>query len=362
MKQKSLNHCSGAALSVLVLLVLVSIATYAQPPSSPSNNNPSRGGGTGVSHTLRGKLYLPSGNIPEQRIRVVLELSAGGIVSEAFSDSVGNFEFRGLSNSSYKITVPSDQQYFETTQEQVEVYGSFARTFTVQIYLRDKNSETTIITKDKILSPADIQEVPKPAKKAYEQGVKLARNNKTSEASVKLQEALAIFPDYLYALNKIGEQFIALNKADEAKAAFERAITVNKKFALPHINLGILYFTQRQYDKAIAELENANSLDDSYPMGHLHLGLALMSKPEPDFERAEKELTRTLEIGRRDFVNVRKYLFNLNVRRQAYKKAAEQLEAYLREVPEASDSQDVRLMLDKVKKEAARQAALQKQK
>jgi hypothetical protein len=42
-------------------------------------------------------------------------------------------------------------------------------------------------------------------------------------------------------------------------------------------------------------------------------------------------------------------------------KAAEQLEAYLREVPEAPDATDVRLMLDKVRKAVAKQKAQAKQ-
>jgi len=342
-----------------VLLVFVAITAAAQQPPNPGNN-PSRGAGAVVSHTIRGKIFLPSGNLPDQRIRIVLELNTGGTVSETFSDTVGNFEFRGMPNNSYKITVPSDRQMFETTQEVVEVYGNFARTFSVQIYLRGKDSEPTFKTKEKILSPADIQEVPNTAKKAYEKAVKLARDNKPDASAKKLQEALGIFPDYLYALNKLGEQYVLLNKADEAKVSFERAIAINDKFALPYINLGIFYGTQRRYDEAISMLENANRLDSTYPMSHLHLGLALMSKTEPDFDRAEKEMMKAVEMGKSDFVYVYKYLFNLNIRRQNYKKAAEQLEAYLRKVPDAPDAYDVRQMLDKVKKEAARQAAVQK--
>lgn len=345
---------------LLVLFTLLNLAVLAQQTNPGSGNNPGRSAGA-ISHSIRGKIFLPSGNFPEQRMRVVLEISSGGIASEAFSDTVGNFEFRGLNSGTYRVVVPSDARNYDTAQEMVELYGSFSRTVTVQIYLKEKNSDQIGKPNGKVLSAADIQEVPKEARKIYDQGVKLAKNQKPEDASKKFRQALEIFPDYLHALNRLGEQLAALNKSDDARAYFERAIAINSKFALPHINLGMLMLNQNRFDEAVAELEIGNSNDDSYPMGHLNLGLALMMKPQPEFDRAERELLRTLEMGKRDFVHVRKYLFNLNVRRQTMDKAAEQLEAYLREVPEAPDATDVRLMLDKVRKAIAKQKAQAKQ-
>lgn len=353
------NHSFFRLQVVFVLVLFLSLTlNVAAQQTNPNPNAPSRGVTT--THSIRGKIFLPSGGLPEQRMRVVLEVSSGGIAGEAFSDTVGNFEFRGVTSGTYRILVPSDARNYETAQESVEAYGNFSRTFTVQIYLKDKNSDSAIKPGGKILSAADIQEVPKDAKKIYEQGVKLARNSKASEAEVKFREALKIFPDYLHALNKLGEQMTILSKPAEAQAAFERAIAINSKFALPHINLGMLMVSQKRFDEAVASLEVGNGNDDSYPMGHLNLGLALMMKPQPELDRAEREFLRTLEMGKKDFVHVRKYLFNLNVRRQEMGKAAEQLEAYLREVPDAPDATDVRLMLDKVKKSIAQQKAQKK--
>lgn len=344
--------------TVIVALVILNQTGVSQQTNPTSPNSPGRSGT--VSHSIRGKIFMPSGVLPEQRMRVVLEISTGGIASEAFSDTVGNFEFRGLPNNTYRVVVPTDNHTYETAVESVEIFGNFTRAFTIQIYLKEKNTGPTF-TKEKILSPADIQEIPKAAKKAYEQGLKLARDGKAEKAGEKFQEALQVFPDYLHALNKFGEQMAILNKTDLAQDSFERAIAINSRFALPHINLGMLMINQKRYDEAVSALETGVKNDDSYPMGHLNLGLALMSKNPPDLDRAEKEMMRAVEIGKKDFTYVRKLIFNLNLRRQKYDKAAAQLEAYLKETPEAPDSQDVRLMLDKVKKAMAQQAAAQKQ-
>src|SRR5262249_62287556 len=76
------------ALSLLIALSACAAQSLAQGGAT-SPNSPGRG----VSHTIRGKIFLPSGSPPDQRLRVVLELNTGGVVHEVFSDSGENFEF-----------------------------------------------------------------------------------------------------------------------------------------------------------------------------------------------------------------------------------------------------------------------------
>lgn len=342
--------------NICALSLIAAAIASAQTGGGNSNNAPSSGrGGGAVSHTIRGKIFLPSGSLPEQRVRVVLELNTGGIAGETFSDSVGNFEFRSLPSNSYKVVVPSDNRTYETTQEVVELYGNFSRTFTVQVYLKDKGGDLVVRPKEKLLSVADQQDVPKQAKKAYEKGLKLAQDKKPGDAAVQFEEAIKSFPDYLNAINKLGEQQLLLSKVADAQANFERAIAINSKFALPHINLGMIYFNQKRFPEAITEFEAGNHLDDGYPVSHLNLGVALMSITPPDLDRAEKEMLRAMDLGGKSFVQARLYLFNLNVRRQAMDKAAAQLEAYLKDAPDAPNAEEVRQMLAKVKKAMTQQ-------
>jgi tetratricopeptide (TPR) repeat protein len=334
------------AFSLFIALLACAAQSFAQGGGTNNPNSPGRG----ASHTIRGKIFMPSGKPPDQRLRVVLEVNTGGNAGEAFSDSMGNFEFRSLSNGTYKIVTPSDGRTYETSKETVEVFSNFSRTFTVQIYLKEKGEGVTVKTKEKIVSVADLQQPPKEAKKNYDNGLKRASENKPDEAVALFQAAVKIFPEYLAAINKLGEQLAVLKKPEDAQAAYEKAIAINPKFALPHINLGILFVGQARYNEAIVALENGARADDSYPVSHLKLGEALMSKQPPDYDRAEKELTRALELGKREFVYVRLQLFNLNLRQQRLDKAAEQLEAYLKEAPDAPDVEQVQQRLDKVKK------------
>ncbi len=305
---------------------------------------------TGGAHSIRGKIYLPSGQIPELRMRVVLEISTGGIFGETFSDSVGNFEFRAIANGNYYLKVHGDSKFFEPFSEALEISGSFARTFTPQVYLRTRERDPRDKLNNRILSVADTQEVPKAAKQHYEKALKLAQANQPQAAIEKLQEAIKIFPDYLYALNKLGEQYLQSGQREQAEAHFERAIATNQRFAPPHIGLGTMLNEQKKYAEAAAHLEAAVKLDDSYPTAHIQLGLALMDTALPDYARAEKALLRGLALGGKDVAYVYMHLFNLHIRQKGYAQAAEQLEAFLRDKPDAPEAPQVRQRLESLKK------------
>ena len=112
---------------------------------------------------------------------------------------------------------------------------------------------------------------------------------------------------------------------------------------------------RKSFPEAIEQLEEANRMDESYPMAHLYLGIALMGVEPTDFDRAEREMLRARELGGAELAYVRMHLFNLNIRRNTLNKAAEQLEAYLKEAPEASNALAVRETLGKIKTAMAQQ-------
>ena len=205
---------------------------------------PATGRTTAVTHSIRGRLYMPSGTLPDQRVRVVLEVSTGGMAAETFSDTGGNFEFGQLPSGTYRILVPGDQtRRFETTQETVELFGSFSRTVLAQVNLRSPEAEITVAPKGRLLSVGDLQDVSREARKTYEKGLKRAQEKKPTEALTLFQKAIQLHPDYLLAINKLGEQYLLLDRPEEARAQFERALQINPKFVLPHINLGTVSYT-----------------------------------------------------------------------------------------------------------------------
>ena len=329
-----------------LLTILLSTSSLAQ-----GINPNAGGGGTRGAHVIRGKLFLPNGRLPEQRIRVVLEVSTGGIYSDTFSDSVGNFEFRSLPNNNYKIVVPSDGFTYESAQENLEVSGAASRTFSVQFYLREKAGNA--ISKDKMISAGEMtQDVPKAAKKSYEQGLKRMKDGKNNEAVSLFQDALKSYPEYVLALNKLGECYLYEEKLQAAQSEFEKAIAINAKYPISQINLGMLMVKSQRYDAAIEHLDAALRLNESFPMAHLYLGIAWLEKTPQDvsnLEKAEKSFSKALALGGKDMANVHKYMFNIHIRRKQVDKAAAELEAYLEALPDAPDAPGIKQMLGKLK-------------
>ena len=335
-------------------LLLVSVPALAQ---APNRNDPSGGGGgTRGNHVIRGKIFLPSGRLPEHRMRVVLEVASGGIYSETFSDSVGGFEFRSLPSNNYRIIVPSDGQTYDKAEEAMEVSGTISRTYTAQLSLREKDSDNRMVSNNKMISAGEFaQDVPKAAKKSYELGVKKLKDSKGDEALTHFQDALKLFPDYVQALLKVGEYQIGKQQLAEAEATFKRAAEISPKYPHTYINLGMLMVQMKRYPEAIEFLDAANKLDDSFPMAHLNLGVALLEKTpqqEADLERSERAFSKALALGGTQLAYVHKFLFNLYVRRHDYNRASAELEAYLKDAPNAPDSVQVQAMMAKVKKAA----------
>lgn len=337
-----------------ITLALLTACVSALPQGGVSQQ-PRPGGG--APHSIRGKLFLPTGTPPEIRIRVLLEVSTGGIAGETFSDSVGNFEFRSLTSGNYILKVIGDGRQYETTQENIELSGAIGRTHVSQLYLREKSRDARDKPDKLLLSVADIQEVPKAARKPYEKGLKLAQANQPQEAIAQFEEAVKLFPDYLHALNKLGEQLAQRGDLPAAQAAYERALKINQRFALPHIGLGILFNNQKKFAEAIEHLEAANQMDDSFPLAHLNLGLALMERQPTDYARAEKELNRALALGGKGMAYTYMILFNLYIRQRQYAQAVAQLESYLKELPNAPDAPQIKQRIEAIKKMLAQQSS-----
>lgn len=337
-------------------LLLISFPALAQISNRNDVGGGASGGGTRGSHVIRGKIFLPSGRLPEHRMRVVLELVSGGIYGETFSDSVGSFEFRSLPNNNYRIVVPSDGQTYDKAEEHMEVSGVTSRTYSTQLYLRVKDSDTRRVSNNKMVSAGEFaQDVPRAAKKSYEQGVKKLKEDKGEEAIIHFQNALQVFPDYVQVLNKVGEYQVGKQQIVEAEATFKRAAEISPKYPHTYINLGMLMVQLKRYPEAIEFLDVANKLDESFPMAHLNLGVALLEKTpqqEADLERAEREFGKALAMGGTQLAYVHKFLFNIYVRRHDYPRAVTELEAYLKDAPDAPDKSQVQDMIAKVKKAA----------
>ncbi len=299
-------------------------------------------------HQIRGRVYLPTGAPAEERFRVTLRTFGQSIVTETFTDSLGNFEFRGVPNGTYEIVVWETDRY-ATEVERIEVFSRAARVFTQNIFLREKERVASERPAAGTVSVVRLTEaIPKEARKEYEKGAKESRKGNAQKAIAHFQRALALHPRYVQALNDLGVQYLRLNDLAQARAVFQQAIEVDPQASHPYVNLGFLCLLQREYEAALAHLQRAVTLDPANWSARMLHGIALIQTG--DLQRAESELQKALSLGPPPTVSiVRLHLANLFLRRGEYARALEQSEKYLEEVPNATNAAEVRERVKKLR-------------
>jgi Flp pilus assembly protein TadD len=334
--------------STLMMLVLVHLGlspTLAWQGESQSQRDTSRS--TSAAHTIRGRVYLPSGHPTQDQVRITLRTITQGIVQEAFTDSVGNFEFRGIPGGSYEVVAWGNDK-IETTVEKIEVFGRISRTFFQNVFLKEK-SESQDKPKAGVVSVAGLMaDVPKQAQKEYERGVKQVDKGEYEKAIAHFERAIQLYPEYVQAYNDLGAQYLRLNRFTEAEAAFTKAVTYEPRAPQPYLNLGYMRLLQKQYQDAVLALNRAIELDSTNWAGHLWLGVALMEVKEHTLSKSALE--KALVLGNPPEVSpAHLYLANIYIRQGDLIHAIEQSELYLKEVPNAENAEEIRAKIAKMR-------------
>lgn len=300
-----------------------------------------------ASNTLQGRVVFPGGSQPENPVKVTL-LFSGAHVHETFTDLSGRFSFSGLRRGRYQLIAEGDGQTFETTRVDAEVlaFGSAPQTFTQNIQLRPKAGKAVAPAAVTTVEASD-PNVPQRAREAYEKGVKRARGDQPEQAVKLLQEAIATYPTFYSAYVTLGEQYDKLKRYAEAEAAYQKATELKTDGAAAHIGLGVSLIKQKKYAEAVRPLRRSLELDKQSSTPYLFLGLAEMMIGE--YQPAEAHLLLAYEIGKATIAHI--YLANLYDLKHEPAKAIEQLQAFLKENPEAPQASQIRGVIEKLRRQ-----------
>jgi Tfp pilus assembly protein PilF len=323
----------------IILLAFVPILVVAQSGTDST--------GTGGKHVIQGRIYYPSGQRVDTRTLVRLEgTNTGGL--SVMCDTNGYFSFSSLSPGPYFVVIDGGE-YYESVRESVYIdqdlqgppgvrIPSYTRPYTVNIDLRPKR--TVVSASGNGVIDATLAAVPEAARTLYQQGMESARNNKHDVAIEKFLAAIAQFPEFPQALNALGYQYIVLNQADKAVRVLRSAVRLAPNVYSHHLNLGSALYKNNQPAEAEAEIKEALKISGGDWQAHLWLGLIQIKLRR--FSEAEKELRRSLELGGNDLYLPHYYLGGIYWQAGDHKRAADELEQYLRLNPKAEDAERIR--------------------
>jgi tetratricopeptide (TPR) repeat protein len=331
---------TAARLLPILLLIFSPLAVQAQGSGRDST-------GTGGNHIIQGKIFFPSGRRAEGSIQIKLQSYAAGEIS-TMADSSGSFTFTSLSPGNYTVVVNAGDDY-ETAREGVTIDSDLnlsragvslnagTRRYTVMVALRPKH-DSGIRVRPSVINAA-LASVPESARTLYEKGLELAKAGDTLKAIDNLKVAISLFPKFPLALNELGVQYLKLGQASKAVDPLKSAAKLSPDAFTPKLNLGIALLETHQFAEAETQLRETLKLT-SAPTAHMYLGLTL-AHLHNDAE-AEKEFKSAIDSSGNQLGLAHYYLGGLYWRRSDFRRAADELEAYLHLTPNAQDADRVR--------------------
>lgn len=321
--------------AVLVLSVfLLTQTAYAQIQTTGPG---SIDAGLGGSNTIVGTVYSPDGQRIERRMRIKLVTETRGDIT-SMTDERGNFAFRGVAGGNYNVLIDGEKE-FEPVSQQVNIIqlrGSPGGTYTLNIRLVLKKSAATSTG---VVGTA-FANVPPRALEFYKKGTEMAKAGDRKGAIEQLQQAIDAHPKFMLAFNDLGVIYLKMNQLDKADEALRSALNIEPEAFVPLLNRGIVLVSAKRWEEAIPILRSALKARSSSPPAHYFLGQALAN--HGDFAEAEKELSTAIKTGGAEMKEAHRIMAILLSARGEKKRAAEELETYLKLAPNAPDAEQLR--------------------
>jgi Flp pilus assembly protein TadD len=298
----------------------------------------------GGMNSIVGIVFAPSGRPLEARVRIRLSTMTRG--DRIFTtNNNGAFAFRGLPAGSYTVTIDKEADYkpFSTSVDIIQFRGSPAQTYTLNIRLEFKAHGET---KPAVVS-AEFLNVPKKAMAHYEAAMERAKAGDRPAAIEELKLAIAEYPSFTAAFNELGVLYLKTNRLEQADQAFQNALKIDAESVPALVNRGIANVMMERYGEAVPILRTALKKDEQSAVGHYFLGQALANLGL--FNDAEKELQTSLKLGKEEMKEAHRILAIIYSSRGERKKAADELEAYLKVAPNAPDAEKLRAMIQQLR-------------
>lgn len=301
--------------------------------------------GTGGNHVIQGRVFLPSGRISDARMRVLLESTHSGTLS-ILTDPNGAFRFTSLMAGSYTVVVEATEQY-EGARESVYLDQTSGRTVreapriaTVYLNLRPKRAANSGETRPPGVLDASLADAPKAAVELYQKAQEAARRKEHQRAVELLKGAIEFHPNFRLALSDLGALYLMMKQPEKAAEPLRAALKLAPEDFPTMLNYGIALYDRKEFAEAEAQFRKAAQRNGSSPTVHFYLGVILLKRRETD--EAEKELRAAVVSGGEQLAVAHYYLGGIYWGRQDFKRAADELETYLRLAPDAPEAARVR--------------------
>jgi len=298
---------------------------------------------------IEGQVYDPN-HRPVENVYVELLNDVDSVIQRTKTNSAGRFTFSGVPPGRLTVKVlPFGTNLMEQTQEVVVIQTTLGNDIEyVDITLRyDKQSREAAI--EKAPGVIFVQEIPAAAKKSYTEGIAdLAKHQE--KGLEELQAAINIFPDYFDALDSLGREFISRRMYEKGYPYLLRAIDINPRSSSSYYSLGYAFYQMKQYPAALEAAKATTFLAPASMEAQLLYGTIL--RINGSYTEAEKALLQANSLAKKMNSETHWQLALLYNRLNRTQDTINELETFLKLVPDSPDKNKIRDMIAKLKTSA----------
>lgn len=199
-------------------------------------------------------------------------------------------------------------------------------------------------------------QAPKDAKKAYEKGRDVLKNNKKNDpkkieqAHNEFEKAVQIYPKYAVAWYELGLISERNNDVEGARKAYAEALSADSKFVSPYLQMALLSAKENKWQDVADTTERVIKLNPvDFPHAFFYNSVANYNlKKMDDAEQSAREAVKLDTMHR--IPKAQHLLGMILADKRDYTGAAENLRGYLRFAPQAQDADTVRQQLSELDK------------
>jgi len=317
-----------------LLFVLFPNSLHAFPESSTLLNR------------IEGQVYDPN-HRPVQNLYVELINEVDSVIQRTRTNASGRFSFVGVPPGRLRVRVLTfGTDFMEQTQE-LEIIRTRNNNdvnyldISLRYERRSRGPETD-------LPPGVIfvQEIPPAARASYLKG--LDDFGKDQEKGLlEIEEAIKIFPSYFDALNWLGKEYVSRRDYDKAYPYLLRAIDVNQRSAPTYYSLGYAFYQLKQYPAALEAARATTLLVPASVDAQLLFGTVL--RITGSYAEAETALLKANSLAKKMNAEVHWQLSLLYNRLNRNQDTINELEEFLKLVPDSPDRNKIRDMIAKLR-------------
>ena len=282
--------------------------------------------------------------IPNLQVELLNDMDS--VIQRSKTDSSGLFAFRRLSTGIFQVRVQTFGTSYigQTKRVQLERTRAFEQ---VDFVLVSKQTSSISATGGAVF----VQEVPEQARREFDRGSDLLKNDRRKEGMAALKKAVEMFPSYFAALELLGMEYVKQQEYEPAIDVLTKAVEVNRRAYQSLYGLSVAQQSLKQLPQAIESMRRAITLNPGSVNANLWMGMLMRQSAKLD--EAETYLKQANKLAESKSPDAHWQLALLFNDLKRYREAADELELFLKVQPDSKDTELIKKLIQRLRQNAS---------